>query len=1246
MSIVLLVILRLAFASATCLLSGCTLNSQCTTCDTAATHDVWTTYDVSFICNTTTNSCMPNYSSGNASATTIQNACRDRGSSCCVFEDGTTANNITCNAKTCLVHNGCLPVGQCDVPSATNFRSDRTNCCQSTSGCPSTPTLCNEEICVLNSCVPTLRFPNCCDDVSQCASGSGALCLRSACLPDAFNVGFNSCQSGIDTNCACTSSSDCDDGSICSTNTCDLLSSRCTSTYFSSSGGSSCCASDAGASLTCSNGDVCRNILGCRDTNVFVNASLSFLPTFSCLSQQEQDIGCCTASSQCSQLQSNTGSPCVASTCGFGDNTCNTQTSYFSTSTNETLPCCKDSFQDCEPTGQDGARCSYLKCNNPVFSAPTEQSYFTCTRETLPFTCDDTDVIDTNAQTQDMSIEGSCAWTCGQPESNTIRLRAKITNPSGGPNFASPLYLYNVTVRVQNNLPLLTGIVSSISMVPVVPYEPPTRFLDPSLFAIVQDATEVGGVYRQEFSLNDPISMPIYPDEELTVEITIVLRINATLLTSTSVFLDIEPYDICTPTLASGGVAGIDGTPCSIALLPPSGHLGNIVPRAVSNGATVTILFPQNCSTPCSVVGTTTSALSPTPTTAKVTTSRTTAAPPTVTVPPPSVGNSVSGMAFYDLNEDGFNNAPTETPAKNIRIDAQSASNASDFYTTTTNAQGLYTFSVAPKTSYYLMVVNSTLPYGYQPTIVVNSNLSPRKNQFFSSTLRTITRASGLDYTGMDLGLAKIPQCARATPPPGPTGELEVRFTTSYTSCVQCNSLTRLKSKCNPLKCSGTTTRQFIDVEATVSNSGPSMRGANTLLLRLNSIGVGLLKADKRSHICAEAFDAGTVNAYALDGYVSQSTGTMATQAYAWNTIAVGSNVVRVRTQFIYCSNDVITHFNITAEILDETCLQKIRLWNRCDQTIDIRTCQATLDSNVPSCSGCPATSAPTPSPMQHTNPPPTQLAFSVQPYCFDPLCVNSNTFTQMKCKNTTVAMQQCASAVNRGEVMHQTVLSNPSLAPPSESGSIRIKYQRYAVNDEQLVCGEKYGDSLAVFLLIESFDQNGTKIVDKKENSVAQSLEFSVAFPSIPPGGVVTISLISFECSAHPLNFSYTARLLTERCTDEILCTKTALPMPSLASCLRYTLTGCSETVDGVLQEEFGVVENQPEPNADFAAQYVIISVALILLIAIFCVALVALQRRRKVEEMRLGKRLIANKRLDVQQRPFPTTRRIAHFE
>jgi len=1242
----LILLVFLASACATCLLSGCTLNAQCSTCKTSATHDIWTTYDVSFICNSTTTSCMPNFSSGNASSTVIISACRDRASSCCIYDDGPTQNNNTCNLKTCNVHTGCLPFGQCNVPISTNYRSDRTNCCQSTSGCPSTPTLCNEELCISNSCIPTIRFPNCCDNLSQCADSSTVLCMQSACLPDPLNVGFKSCQTGIDTNCACTSSSDCNDGSICSTNTCDLLSNRCTSTYFSGSGGSSCCATDAGASATCSNGDLCRNILGCKDQSIFVNSSMTFLPTFSCIAKDEQSIGCCTASSQCSTLSASSGSPCVSSTCGFGDNTCNTLTSYFSTVSNETLPCCKDSFQDCEPTGQDAQRCNYLKCNNPVSFSPTEQTYFTCTRETLPFTCVSTGVIETNAKTQDMAIEGNCSWACAQPNSNIIRLIAKIANPSSGPNFASPLYLYNVTVRVQNNLPLLSGIVSSISLVPVVPYFPPTRFLDSSLFAIIQDATEIGGVYRQEFSLNDPISMPIYPNEELTVEITIVLRTNATLLASTKVFLDVEPYDICTPALAAGGVPGIDGTPCNIALLPPSGHLGNILPRTVATGATVTISFPSNCSTPCSIVGTTTSNLSPTPTSTKTTNSRTTVAPPTVTVAPPSAGHSVSGMAFYDLNGDGFNNAPTEPPAKNIRIDVQSASNVSDFKTTITNSLGEYTFSVAPTTSYYLAVFNATIPFGYQPTIVVNSNLSPRKNQFFAGTLRTNTRSAGFDYTGMDLGLAKIPPCARATPPPGPSGELEVRFTSSQTTCVECGSLTRLKSKCNPQKCAGSTTRQFIEVETTVSNTGSSPRGANTLLLRLNSIGVGPLEADKRAYICAEAFEVSSTNSYALDSFVSQTPGTMATLAYGWNTIAVGTNVVRVRSQFVYCANDFITHFNITAEILDDSCLAKIRRWNSCDQTIDIRTCQATLDSNIPSCSGCPVTAAPTPSPADHTNPPPTQLTFSVQPYCFDPLCVNSNTFTQMKCKNVTTEMQQCTAAVNRGEILHQTVLTNPSLAPPSEPGSIVIKYRRFGRNDEQLVCGDKYGDSMAVFVLLESFDQNNTRIVNKNENPLTQSLEFAVDFPSIPAGGSVRISLLSYECSAYPLNFTYTARLLTERCVDETLCTKTAVPMPSLASCLHYSLSGCSEIIDGVLEDEFGVVEEIEEENSDLAAPYIIIGIMLILLIAIFCVTLVVLKRRRSVDEMRQNKRLIANKNMDVQQKPFTTSRRTAHFE
>lgn len=1226
-------VLFVSLASSLCLTSGCTLNSQCNTCAQAATHTIWQEYDVSFTCNSTTTSCMPNFNSGNASASVIMAACRVRTSSCCVFDDGVAPNQLVCDSKTCLVNNGCIAVGQCDVPSATNYRPVRANCCNSDSGCPATPTLCNPEICISNSCIPTLRFPNCCDGPSQCPSSSSVACLKSACLPDEFHPGFNACQIGIDNQCSCSSNADCDDGSICSTNVCDILTNKCTATYFSSSGGSSCCANDAGAPVTCSTGNVCRNILGCRAETVAVNSSLSFLPTFSCIARNEQDIGCCSASSQCSALQSSSGSPCVAPVCNFADNTCNIQPNYFSNVVNETLPCCKDSI-DCEPTGQDGPRCQYLKCNSPLFQATIEQTFFTCALEQLPITCQEDGVIETNVVTTSMAIDGNCSWACGQPNTNIIKLDAKITNPSSGPNFASPLYLYNVTVKVSNFAPLLSGIISSISLLPVSPYQPPTRFLSPALFVITQPHTEAGNTYRQKFSLADPTSMPIYPDEELTVQIIITLRTNATALTAMHVFLEVNPYDICTPTLVAGGIPGTDGTPCNT-----NADIGNILPRTTAGTANMVISFPGTCSTPCSIIGTTTSSSSLlTTTTTKVTT---TTPSPTLTLAPSPAVSAASGVAFYDTNGNGFTNVPPEPVVPNIRINAQSASNASDSYSTLTNAAGQYTFSVVPTTPYYLYVVSSTLPYNYQPTIVVNNNLSPRKNQFDATTLRTITRPSGANYQGLDLGLVVIPPCVRASPPPGPTGQLQLRFNTLETSCIECGSLIKLRSRCSPVKCSGLMTRQFITVEATVSNTAPVTLGFGTLVLRLNSLGVGPLDSDVRPYVCAEALDVNSTNAYVLrNNAVSQSG--LASISYGWKSIVTGIDVVTVRAQFVYCAHDAITNFNITAEILSDSCINTIREWNMCKPSIDIRTCQSTLKQAVPPCSGCPPTPSPAPTgpAIGHTVPiESTNLVMLANPYCFEPLCVNSQTFVNLGCQNITEAMAQCSAAVNRGEVLHQVVVVNPPFTSPSEPGSVIVRYQRNAIDDEQLVCGEKFGNRMPVYVIIDSPVQNQTFLVDRHESALHQTVEFTVAFPSIPPSKSLMISLVSFECSAYALNATVTARLVTDRCTDETTCTKQFAQMPSLSDCVRYRSQGCTETIDGVVQSNFGANDSDDDDDEveDTAAPYIIIAVILLLLIVGFCVVLVVMRRRRNIEIERSNKRLIAARQFNVEE---PTQR------
>lgn len=1218
----------ISLVRAICLTSGCVDSSSCSTCRTDATHDIWQRFSVNFVCNSLLGSCTPDFSTGNASALVIQTECRQRSSSCCVPDDG-AASLTTCDAKTCLVHTGCTATGQCNITSSTLYRANRENCCTTDSGCPaSLATSCVFETCQAFNCVNQTRFNGCCDNATAtCPSLGGSSCTRSACVPDPINIGYGVCRSGIDANCVCTSNLDCDDGTICSTNTCNTLTNRCTSTFFASSGGSSCCQSATTAPFSCSNGDLCREILGCRAVPEVVNSSLSFLPTFGCVVQAAQSVGCCTSSSQCATFQSNTGSPCVSATCGFGDNSCNTPTSYLSTVSNETLPCCKDSL-DCEPTGADSSRCNYLRCNTPEFLAPQPVTYFTCTRQQLPLTCVASNVITTNAETTAPTVAGNCTWTCGQPGSNVIRLRSKLKNPSSGPNFASPLYLYNVTVRINNFAPVLPGIISAVTLVPVAPYFPATRFIGAGLFVITQPSNETASYYKQEFSLSS--QMPIYPDEELTVEITITLRVNATLLTSLSVQLDVEPYDICTPELALGGVPAVDGTPCSIASLPPLGHLGNILCRTKVMGAPLVINFPGTCSTPCSVVGTTTTTKAPTPTTTstKPTTVPTTSAVTNTFTGAP--GTVVSGVVFLDTNGDGVTNTPVEPTVPNVRIYLQSFTNASDVRTTTSNSVGEYFFATRPST-FFLRVLNSTIPFGYQPTVVLSYDENRRANQYFASNLSSVVVPSFVDFSlvGFDLGLARVPPCNRRVPPSGPTGGLLVEFDSVQTSCVACPSLIKLRSKCTPSKCGGLMTRQLLDVEATISNTGPLEVGFGSLLLRLNSIGVGPLEADSRSYVCAEAFDVNATNAQALDSVSSTSASALAQISYGWTTLPVGNKVARVRAQFLYCAHDAITYFNVTAEVVSGACIETIRSWNRCDQTIDIRTCQATLNRTVPTCAGCPLTTANTLHPTATTLSP-SLLNLNVQPYCFNPLCVNTNTFTQLGCSNLTEAAARCTSALNRGQVLHQATVSNPPSALTSEDGSLRITYARNSVADEQLLCGDKFSDHLPVFLVLNTSLANGTLLVEREENALDQTLEVVIYIPALPPAGRVLVSLVSFECSDYPLNATFTARLVTERCNDEALCFKTAPPMTSLTppACIRYRATGCSETIEGERAKDFGIEGEGEAGDTDGAWwPYVVAGLIFVLIIGCACFLLFALRRRRVQTEERASKRIAAQR-------------------
>jgi len=849
--------------------------------------------------------------------------------------------------------------------------------------------------------------------------------------------------------------------------------------------------------------------------------------------------------------------------------------------------------------------------------ASNPQEYYTCTSNTLAG-CVSTDVATTNVAPSTPGFERRCAWTCGQPGANVVNLLVSLSNPSNGVHSALPLYTYNLIVRVFNNQPAFTGIVDSVTMVPF-DYFPSSRTLPSNLFVIDTPATEVGGTYKQKFNLNG--LMTIYPDETLVVAISITFGVNATELMSTSVALDIEPYDICTAELTVNAVPGTDGTPCAMNHVQPTGDLGKILPRAVVSGAPLAIAFPATCPALCNSLSTSSTTLAtitlpPTPPTTPPTTATATTATATL--------GQIMGQAFFDANGDGFYQPATESIARNLRFQLYSAANHSIVASTNTDSNGVYRFTGVSFT-FYVGVLGSTLPYGYMPTIVPASYAPAEPaNLFHANTLLTaVYSVYGADAANVDLGLVPVPGCARATPPSTPTHGIQVEFQSSSTSCTACSSLSVLRSKCSPKRCANLITRQFIDVYVTVSNHGLMMLGRDSLAVRLNSIGVGPHEADLRPYSCAEAFAIDAVNGYSLssgsEAVTSPSTSKgLATAAFGWKSLAVGTDVVTAHAQFIYCSSDVITYFNITAEILDDSCVQSIVAWNRCNQTIDIRTCQATLAANVPRCAGCPPTPPPSTTLPHATTLPESQLDLTVQPYCFSPLCVNSQTFVELRCRDTAAALAQCEAAANRGEVMYQAVVTNPSSAPPSEPGALVVHYQRHAIGDEQLVCGEKYGDGavLPVYVIV---DLTGAPspftpvFTDKTQNTQTQTADFTVAFPSLAAGQQFIVSLIAFECSAHALNVTFSASINSLRCRDASLCSKLAPPMPSLTSCVRYRTSGCTEDVPGVLGLGFGLEHAASNPNSQALWPY-IIAALIFLLIAALVIFIILRKRRRNM--------------------------------
>jgi len=1197
-----------AAVCAACLESSCTSAADCNTCASAVPHTVFATYNITFGC--TGGNCVPLYPSNATQAAIVKSACNDVGSLCCFDEVNNATDLAVCQQKTCLVTTGCLPIGRCAIPDTTDYRDDLSFCCNDDGGCPASNSSCSVYHCGSRNCVASDTYAGCCEGPADCPTASGARCLVGACVPRVAPLTGKVCATGIDKNCVCTSNLDCDDGITCTTNTCNTLTNRCTATYFSGAGGSSCCSSAALAPGQCASDDQCLEVLGCGASEVVANASLTFLPKFNCLTANATLQGCCPNAGTCAALQVESASPCVASTCGFSDFTCNVQTSYVATTPAvETLPCCKDTLQ-CEPT-EDAVRCNYLRCNTPEDQvlSPAPSQFFTCSRITVT-DCSETAFIDTNVAVTTPMLADNCTWACSTPQSNVVNLRAKLTNPAAGLNFRSPLYHYFIEVHVMNPVPALNGTVQAITLVGLSPFLPPSRTVSPALFALIS-ATETGAYYKQRFAIAVGQTMPIYPNEELTLGIAIRFRTNATALTAINVVVSVTPFEICTPTLLPGQVTGTGGEPC----VNPT-DIGNQLPRPPVFSPTLTLRFSSgNCSPLCSSVGATTAvpspASSPTPAVSTTATTTTTTTLATAT-PAPTVASTVSGLVFRDTSGDGFTNVPPEVPVSNVRFYLESSTNASDVRTTTSNSEGVYTFTSIPVAPYIVRVLNDTIPFGFRPTIIPGT--LARRNRFQQSLQTPLLVGA---QSGIDLGLAPVPPCTRRPPPSGSTGGLLVEFDASATSCYQCATLLKLRSKCSPNKCANLN-RQFVTVEADVSNLGASPLGHDSLTLRLNSIGVGPLEDDNRPYVCAEAFSVTRLNAYELNSVASSGVASMASISFGWNTLAVGAKVVRVQAQFVYCSADPVSHFNITAEIRDSSCAADIVAWNRCDQTIDIRQCQATLARSVPACSGCPPTPPPITLPIGRTTLPPSTLALTAATYCLDALCVNTQTFANFGCpSDTTDLMAQCSAAVNRGGLMHQFTISNPFGADPSEEGMVVVSFQRNATDNEQLVCGERFGDHLPIKVLVEAPGLPGVQLLNTEESARDQTASFAYALPSLMPNTQIRITLVSYECSAHALASSATARIASTRCNDDLpQCTATAAPsFANFAdSCQRYSLTGCEEAVVGVEAPGFGAAPplDASRSGVASATPYFIVAVIFCLIVGCTCAAYAAFSRRR----------------------------------
>ena len=564
--------------------------------------------------------------------------CNQLTNTCCrpVYE----SYALACPHKRCAMSMGCNLLGYCEYAAAID---QYNGCCDIGADCPPTstlmPTLLQTECQIAScdnsrNCVYTNRT-NCCMTDGDCAPfpGQGA-CVENLCDDDPVLIGRKTCIRRTNSECPCTSNTDCNDGQSCSLNQCNGGTNRCTASSQLFAG---CCTNDENAPSQC-NQDACHISPTCAN-EVITRGLDMFLPNYKCQLTDTTPGGCCISSSNCDALSQ--ASVCIAAPSVCSGNMCLLDADGYNTGM-EILPCCYESI-DCLESDNSAPddRCRWLSCSGTPLDAVMVSASFKCVSMSISG-CSAGSTPSGVQPTLSLGAPqfGNCFYTCGDADQNTITLDHTILNPSVGGGGNKPLYNYTVIITADNAVS--AAYIDSITL-SGVSLQSGSRVLPIPLFVLKGAAQSLGTQFSQEFALTQ--ALPLFPGDILTVESQIMYSQGAMTYTQITVTLKVVPYDICNAFFVQ--------TPGNANCITTADYGKVLVRPAQTSPANVLTLDGSGCGTVCPPLGPTTA---PSPTPPGATPAPTPSAP--VGVLANFIVSPASRGCLWDCNDsvDGFRN--------------------------------------------------------------------------------------------------------------------------------------------------------------------------------------------------------------------------------------------------------------------------------------------------------------------------------------------------------------------------------------------------------------------------------------------------------------------------------------------------------------------------------------------------------------------------------------------------------------